>query len=372
MIYFRLSADADQFLTTAKFRAVRKLWARVEETCGITPKPAHVAAETAWRMMTRRDPYMNILRATIAVFSAGLGGADSIAVLPHTAPLGLPDRFARRIACNTHLILLAEANLAKVTDPAAGSGGIEDLTQKLCAAAWSQFQDIEQAGGAWPALEAGLIQRQVAAVRAERMQAVARRTDALVGTSEFPDLGEALVEVLDVPLATFAPGDGVAVVRAEPLPRIRFAEPFERLRDRSDRTLAATGGRPKVFLANLGAPADFSASASFAKNFFEAGGIEAVGNEWLADHGAMAAAFRNSGARLACLCSSDEVLRREAVAAAGALKAAGARQIYVAGSDAARDAQLREADIGTFIEPGCDTLAILRAASALSGSVLET
>src|SRR5205823_6804833 len=142
-----------------KFRAVRKLWARVEAACGIEPKPVHVAAETAWRMMTRHDTYVNMLRTTIAVFAAGVGGADSITVLPHTAPLGLPDRFARRIARNTQLILLQEANLAKVSDPAAGSGGIEALTQRLCAMAWSLFQEIERAGGPWSALEAGIIDR---------------------------------------------------------------------------------------------------------------------------------------------------------------------------------------------------------------------
>src|SRR5262249_38484972 len=128
MVYFRLSADADQFLTISKFRAVRKIWARVEEACGLVPKPAHVAAETAWRMMTRRDPYVTLLRTTIAVAAAGLGGADSITALPHTAPLGLPDAFARRVARNTQLILLEESNLAKVADPAAGSGAIEDIT----------------------------------------------------------------------------------------------------------------------------------------------------------------------------------------------------------------------------------------------------
>jgi methylmalonyl-CoA mutase len=140
MIYFRLSADADQFLTIAKFRALRRLWARVEQACGLPPEPAEVAAETAWRMMTRRDPYVNMLRITIAVAAAGLGGADSITVLPHTAPLGLPDAFARRIARNTQLILLEESNLAKVADPVAGSGALEDITGKLTGAAWSLFQ----------------------------------------------------------------------------------------------------------------------------------------------------------------------------------------------------------------------------------------
>jgi len=168
MIYFRMSADADEFLTIAKFRSLRKLWAGVEDACGLAPKPAYVAAETAWRMMTQRDPYVNMLRTTVAVTAAGVGGADSITVLPHTAALGLPDAFARRVARNTQLILLEESNLAKVSDPAAGSGAIEDLTGKLCAAAWAQFQDIEKAGGAWAALERGLVQKNVAAVRAER------------------------------------------------------------------------------------------------------------------------------------------------------------------------------------------------------------
>ncbi len=122
MIYFRLAADADQFLSIAKFRAIRKLWARVEEACGLAPAPACVAAETAWRMMTRRDPAVNILRTTVAVVAAGLGGADAITVLPFTAALGLPDAFARRIARNTQLILLEESNLAKSRRSGGGIG----------------------------------------------------------------------------------------------------------------------------------------------------------------------------------------------------------------------------------------------------------
>ncbi|MGG7379237.1 methylmalonyl-CoA mutase family protein, partial [Escherichia coli] len=91
----------DQFLTVAKFRALRQLWSRVEQACGLTPKPIFISAETAWRMMTRRDPHVNMLRVTIAAFAAGVGSADAIAVLPFTAALGLPGRFARRIARNT-------------------------------------------------------------------------------------------------------------------------------------------------------------------------------------------------------------------------------------------------------------------------------
>ena len=158
-----------------------------------------IAAETAWRMMTKRDPHVNMLRTTIAVAAAGLGGADADNEVPqHTAPLGLPDAFARRVARNTQLVLLEESNLARVGDPAAGSGALEAMTHELCTAAWSAFREIERAGGVWAALETGLIQRHAAAVRAERERAVARRTDILTGTNEYPNINEVLPTVLDV------------------------------------------------------------------------------------------------------------------------------------------------------------------------------
>jgi methylmalonyl-CoA mutase len=352
MIFFRLSADADQFLTMAKFRALRKLWARVEEACGLAPAPAFIAAETAWRMMTRRDPYVNMLRVTIAAFAAGLGGANAITALPFTSALGLPDAFARRIARNTQLILLEESNLAKVADPAAGSGGIETLTDELCRAAWAFFQEIEAAGGVVSALERGMIQFKVAVTRSDREKAVATRKDPLTGTSEFPHLGEAPVQVLDVkpqPATTHATGFA-------PLSPIRLAEPFEALRDASDRILEKTGARPRVFLATLGTPADSIARTMFAKNFFEAGGIEAV--EGSADF----AAFKQSGAKLACLCSSDAVYAAQGAEAAKTLAAAGATHIYLAGRPGESAETLQKAGVQSFIYAGCDALATLKAA----------
>ncbi|HSP50162.1 MAG TPA: methylmalonyl-CoA mutase subunit beta [Pseudolabrys sp.] len=360
IIYFRMSADADEFLTIAKFRSLRKLWARVENACGLAPKPAYVAAETAWRMMTQRDPYVNLLRMTIAVTAAGVGGADSITVLPHTAALGLPDAFARRVARNTQLILLEESNLARVSDPAAGSGAIEDLTIKLCAAAWAQFQEIESTGGAWAALENGLVQKHVAAVRAERQKAAARRKDALTGTSDFPDLHEKSAAVLDV-APVVPPKEAAAAVTIEPLPRIRLAEPFEALRDKSDQILAKTGARPKVFLANLGRLSEFTARAMFAKNFYEAGGIEALSNDGFKDQAAMIAAFKTSGAKLACLCSSDAVYAAQAAEAAKVLNTAGAT-VHLAGRPGENEANWRQAGVKTFIFMGCDAVSTLEVA----------
>jgi methylmalonyl-CoA mutase len=361
---FLLAADADLFLTLAKMRAMRRLWTRIEEAAGLDPLPVRLYAETAWRMTTRRDPHVNWLRTTVAAFAAGLGGADSLSVLPYTAALGLPDRFARRIARNTQLILIEESNLHRVADPGAGSGAIEDLTEKFCAAAWKLFQDIEAAGGAAAALSSGLLQRKVAEISAEREKNIAQRKDALTGTSEFPDLHEDKATVLDAP-APPMPRLKTAV-RAEPLPRIRLSEPFERLRDAADGA-AAKGKRPVIFLANLGPISAFGERVAFAKNLFEAGGIEALSNDGFASLEALVEAFQASGAKLACLVSSEEIYAREAEKAARALKKAGAGRIFLAGEPGKQEPKWRRAGIHDFVYSGCDVLAALRQAHATLG-----
>jgi methylmalonyl-CoA mutase len=286
-------------------------------------------------------------------------------VLPHTLALGLPDPFARRAARNTQLVLLEESNLAKVSDPAAGSGGIEALTQQLCEAAWSLFQEIEKAGGVFAALEQGFIQRKVVATRAVREQNIARRKEVLTGATEFPNLHEAHVAVLDAKPVALAPY-GDAKIKFDALPPMRLAAPFEALRDKSDKILKTSGARPKIFLANLATPVDFTARATFAKSFFETAGIEAVDNEGFNDPAALAAAFKGSGAALACLCSSDKVYAGQAAAAAKGLQAAGARHIYLAGRPGEQEAALRAAGVNEFVYAGGDALVALQEAWRLT------
>lgn len=391
---FLLVADADEFLTVAKLRALRRLWARVEQACGLEPKPIRLHAETAWRMTTRRDPWVNMLRTTIAAFSAGIGGADAITVLPFTAALGLPDAFARRVARNTQLILLDESNLARVADPSAGAGGFEALTDALCEKAWSLFQEIEREGGILESLKGEALQGRISAVRAQREKAVATRREPITGTSEFPNINEADVTVLmpmaaaeenggspsqaaapsgETPFAslvqmaadeatlpqlamTAASSSAVAVA---PLPSVRTAEAFERLRDLSDAYKAKTGERPQVFLANLGSVADFTARATFAKNFFEAGGIEAIMNEGLTDQYSLEKAFSASKAKISCICSTDEIYKLHAPATARTLRQAGTKLIFLAGRPGEDQKELTEAGITTFIFTGCDTLKVL-------------
>ena len=269
-IAFLLAADADEFLSLAKFRALRRLWARVEFACGLTPKPMRLHAETAFRMMTKYDPWVNILRTTMGVFAAGVGGADAVTVLPFTLALGLPDDFARRIARNTQLILIHESKLAKVADPAAGAGSFEALTDELCARAWSLLQTFEAQGGMIASLQAGVPQREIAAAAAARREAIARGTLAITGTSAFPLLGEAPVNVLEPTPA--GASESPAAGDCLPLPSRRDAEPYEILRAASDEQFRKTGERPKIFLANLGTAARLRGGCGFRREFFRGGG----------------------------------------------------------------------------------------------------
>ena len=197
-ISFTIAVDADQFLGIAKLRALRRLWARVEEASGISQRPVRINAESAWRMMTRRDPWVNMLRGTMATFVAGIGGADSMTVLPHTSALGLPDAFARRIARNTQSVLMEESNVWRVADPVAGAGGPEDLTDALAEEAWRLFQEIEAEGGIVESLTKGALQGRISAKRTAREKDIARRKVQITGTSEFPLLTETPLEVLAV------------------------------------------------------------------------------------------------------------------------------------------------------------------------------
>jgi methylmalonyl-CoA mutase len=354
-IAFLLTADADEFLSLSKFRALRLLWARIESTCGVAPKPMRLHAETAFRMMTKYDPWVNILRTTMGVFCAGVGGADAITVLPFTLALGLPDEFARRIARNTQLILIHEAKLAKVADPAAGAGSFEALTDELCARAWRLFQDFEAQGGLIESLRAGVPQKEIAAAAAERREAIAQRTLSITGTSTFPLLAEAPVNVLEPTPA----GANETPVRAT-LPSRRDAEPYEILRAASEEQFRKTGERPKIFLANLGRPQGFAAAATFAVNFFAAAGIEAVSNDGFETPHEAADAFRASGRTIACICAPRTVSMQALIEAARALRGAGAARIYVAGREPGEGATaLRAAGVAEFICADADALAIL-------------
>ncbi|NUT24878.1 MAG: methylmalonyl-CoA mutase small subunit [Streptomyces sp.] len=332
---FRYSATADQFLTIAKLRAARRLWARVAEVCGAPQAGAQVQhAVTSPVMMTRRDPWVNMLRATIATLAAGAGGADSVTVLPFDHALGLPDAFARRIARNTSTILIEESHLARVIDPAGGSWYVERLTDELAQAGWEFFRRIERGGGLADVLRSGQLGQDLADTWQARTAKLAKRREPVTGVSEFPHLAEKPVERRPAPEP---PSGG--------LPRVRRDEAYEELRARSDAHLAATGSRPRIFLAALGPAAAHTARLTFASNLFQAGGIEPVTE----------GTFEDSGATEVCLCSSDALYEEQAATVAAELKAAGASQVSLAG----RPGQYPGVD--AYVFAGCDAVAVLSA-----------
>ncbi|WP_329049362.1 methylmalonyl-CoA mutase subunit beta [Streptomyces violaceus] len=332
---FRYAATADQFLTIAKLRAARRLWARVAEACGAPRAGAQLQhVVTSPVMMTRRDPWVNMLRTTIATLAAGAGGADSVTVLPFDHALGLPDAFARRIARNTSTILIEESHLSRVIDPAGGSWYVERLTDELAHAGWEFFRRIERLGGQAAALRSGDLGQDLADTWAARSGKLARRREPITGVSEFPHIAEKPVVREPAPEP-----------RSGGLPRVRRDEAYEALRARSDAHLAATGSRPRIFLAAIGPAAAHTARLTFASNLFQAGGIEPVTE----------GTFEESGASEAVLCSSDALYEERAEAVAGQLKAAGAAQVFLAGRPG------NHPGVDSYVFAGCDAVAVLSA-----------
>ncbi len=330
---FRFAVTAQQFASIAKLRAARQLWGRVAALCGAAPGAPgqRQHAVTAAAMLTRHDPWVNMLRTTIGCFAAAVGGAESITVLPFDSALGLPDDFGRRIARNTHAILHDESSLARVIDAAGGSWYVETLTEELARSAWDRFTEIERAGGALAALDSGLVPDQIAATRSARAGDIAHRRAPITGVSVFALPGEAAVPR---PAAPAQPAGG-------PLPATRYAEAFEELRDRVEKAEP----RPAVFVAVLGPLAAHSARLAFTRNLFNAGGFRVIvsGPDEFAD----------SGAAVACLCSSDAFYDSAGAAGVETLRSSGASHVWIAG-------RADVTGVDGHLYAGCDALAALR------------
>lgn len=404
-IGFSLTASADIFLTIAKFRAMRLVWARALEAA--REKPASdllLLARMAHRILSAYDPHVNLLRGTAAVFGAAIGGAAGIEILPFDSAAGNAASFACRLARNTSLILQEESFLSAVADAAAGSAYAETLTDELAAKAWALFREVEAKGGLAAAIESGFIQGELQLKAQERARAVAHRQDKITGVSVFPNLSDSpavskrtaarssgarhpfqgLLPALPAPGKGERFGALVAAARGgTPLSGLRAASrrvssivappldisardagPFEALRERADMALGMIGSRPPIFLALLGEPAGYRARLSFVQSFFAAGGIETiVPEEAFESAGRLAAAFKQSPAPAACLCASDAAYA-SVPGAAQALKKAGAVAVYLAGPASILkilDSQ-DTASVDRLIGEGCNALALLQEA----------
>lgn len=416
---FVTAIGRDLFMEAAKLRALRRLWSHAVGAAGGDDDARRIPihAVTSPRTLTVCDPWVNLLRGTVESFAAIVGGADTLTVMPFDAAAGEPAELGRRIAVNTHTILREESHLGRVVDPAGGSYYVERLTAELGAAGWDMFQQLEAGGGMRAAFRAEHgIGDLIATALAARRHGVATRRDPITGVSTWPNLGEKPLpdHRPDVATALAAAAERVARHRESdqataeldrlakasaadpaaadwftaaieaaaagatvgqlttalagsarrsrivPLPTEREAAGFEQLRAASDRELARHGARPGIFLANLGPIPEHRARTGFARNLFEAGGIETVDNDGFATAAAAADAFTAAHVALAVICGSDERYVSEVPALAAALKERGASAVLVAGRPGEHEAHWREAGVDRFVFLGCDVLTTLR------------
>jgi methylmalonyl-CoA mutase len=301
-------------VTIAKLRAVRRMWARMLELSGAASDNRQMVlhAVTSRPMMTRYDPWVNMLRTCVAAFAAGVGGADAVTVLPFDSRLGLPDAFSRRIARNTSALLVEESHVAKVADPAGGAFAVEKLTDDLAVSGWEELGRLESAGGVQEAIEDGSLQSRIDEVVAKRDRQIAQRKLPLTGLTEFPNLHETLPE-----RAPYADGGHENSQR----PVRPYGEAFEQLRDEP-----ADG---KVFLATMGTVAAHTARATFATNLFAAGGIDVVNEGQHDDVDGVLAHY--DGQSVVCLVGHDKAYAAWGADLAKALRAAGAEWVVLAG-----------------------------------------
>jgi methylmalonyl-CoA mutase len=421
-IVFGMSLGTQFFRAIAKVRALRKIWAKVVEDCGgsaVAARSVQIRTRTSRRVLTSVDPWVNLLRNTVCCFAGAVGGADAITTAPLDAAIGLSDEFSRKLARNTQIILQEESHLNRVIDPAGGSWFLETLTDQLAEKAWDVFRQVEAEGGMAAACTSGWVKAQIDAVESKRQKDFATRKNVVTGVSEHPDVREEKVtrvkpdlkalrhaaaerlvawrrdhkcqKQIDALAATAADplrraGDltGAAVVAAaagatngqltavltkaagglgakiEPLGIHTYAAAYEELRAASDTFALRTGSRPRVFLANLGTPAESIARATFAQNFFQAGGFEEVATDNLHDADAAAKACFASRAKIAVICSTDAKYEEMIETVTPKLKAAGARTVVLAGNPGANEAKYRSAGVDRFIYIRCDVLGTLR------------
>jgi methylmalonyl-CoA mutase len=338
-IDFRYAATDEQFVTIAKLRAARRLWSRVLEL-GVPRKrevppglPAgqRQHAVTSRPMYSAYDPYVNMLRATVAAFAAGVGGAEAVTALPFDEPLGLPVPFSRRIARNVSSLLISESHVGTVADAGGGSHLVEQLTDEVAQAGWSLFGELDADGGIVAALTDGRLHDRIDEVVAERERLIGTRARPLTGVSEFPNLHEERPERRPY---------------GREFPVRRWGASYEALRDEPVST--------PVFVATLGTVAQHTARASFVSNLLAAGGVAVEVAGATGDVADVLAAYDKAGKpNVVALAGPDGLYSERGAETIEALRGAGAGHVILAGTP-------RDLKVDDSAAVGVDALAFLR------------
>lgn len=354
-IQFNFGVGSNYFMEIAKLRAARLLWAKIVEVY----QPAHEASSKAfihsctseWNQ-TVYDPYVNLLRATTESMSAVLGGTDSLTVRPFDRAYKPVSKFSARLGRNIQIILKEESYLDKVTDPAAGSYYIENLTDSIIEEAWKIFLKIEEEGGYLEALKKGIIQDDIEATAGDRNNRIATRRTIMLGTNQYPNFNEVVKDNIVERIAF--PEQQISDNVVRPIKKYRGSMEFEKLRLASEKH---GKGRPVVFMLTMGNPVMRKARSAFSGNFFACAGYEVIDNPGFDSvENGVKAAF-DAKADIVVLCSSDEEYTDLAPKVAGLLKD---KAIFVVAGAPACMNDLLDQGIENFIHVKSNMLEILK------------
>ena len=365
-IKFNFGVGGNYFMEIAKFRAARLLWSKIVDAyqpiCRVEDCPStvnnickcaakmRIHAETTTFNKTVFDANVNMLRTQTEAMSATLGGVNSLTVVPYDSVFKASDTFSERIARNQQLLLKEEAHFDKVTDPAAGSYYIENLTNELAAQAWKIFLEVEDNGGFYEAIKSGSVQKTIKATAASRLKSVSSRREVLLGTNQFPNFNE--ISPLNPPSGDLK-SCGCESTSIETLCSIRGAQEFEDLRFATQ----AAAKRPKAFMLTIGNLNMRLARAQFSCNFFACAGYEVVDNLGFKTIDEGVAAAEKAGADIIVLCSSDDEYAELAPAAYAASKDKSI--LVIAGAPACTD-DLKAIGIEHFVNVKTNVLETLK------------
>jgi methylmalonyl-CoA mutase len=417
---FQIAIGSDFFMEIAKLRAARLVWEKIVKAFGgnETSQKMFVHARTSSYNKTKTDPYVNMLRVTTEAFSAISGGCDSLHVEPFDALLGLPTAFSRRIARNVQIVLRDESHFKHPVDPAGGSWYVEHLTAQLAQKIWEHFQNIEKNGGMLSSLKKEQVQDHLKAKADERLKNISSRKTVFVGTNKYPNLTEKAPKVnvpdmkavaksraikvgqfkharntneLKASLEEFqsvrkqkssgwfenaihAAAFGASIaemtssmrdksetsVQVKPLHLHRLAEPFEKLRYRTQEFVRKTGNTLSVFLANMGPIPQHKARADFSTSFFQLAAFDILENKGFQTIDDAVSAFKNANARIAVICSTDVTYPDLVPELARQIKKLSAENIViVAGYPKDHIQAFQEAGVDDFIHLKSNALAFL-------------
>ena len=319
----------------------------------------NIHAVTSQVTETKYDEHVNLLRTANQAFAATIGGIQYLEIHPFSHVSGREDPLADRIARNMHVILSEESQIASVVDPAGGSFYVEQLTNELAEKAWTAFLDLDEAGGILASLKEGWIQEQIEAVYKEKERNVALRKDSMIGTNVYPNPADVLTKSESTVTNSYMTIN--EPIRILPVSLCRLAEPFERIRTRSEAYKNSTGTSLKIGLLNLSEMKSYKLRADFIKGLLATGGIETKDSQGLVVEQDAIQFVEQSGLHVFCLCGSNDDYERYAGKIVTEIKRKQPDTIlYIAGQQSSEISEkLKSAGVKDFITVETNVLEIL-------------